>query len=319
MEQPSQQVPVKSQDQSAALAEVSRAIELNPSVPGVDVASRLSSCKRIWHLEGGSRLDGGFRSDVFGCTTAAGAEVVVKLADTQEQARTEAAALAMWEHTGATVRLIDADFEHSALILERVRPATHLPGGNDPAAIEVAADLLTRLHRARTAAFPFPALEETYGHLEDQARDNAAYERRTRNAPARGEAGLRRLGAARAAAMRLCATARQTVVLHGDFLDKNLLRNGAHYVAIDPIPRVGDPCTDVGFFAAGHRPATRILKRADAIAEQMSLDRHRAQRWAAVWTVLQTCHAWRDDQSDLETCLASSEFEQLLRVGEGGK
>jgi hypothetical protein len=49
----------------------------------------------------------------------------------------------------------------------------------------------------------------------------------------------------------------------------------------------------------------------------MSLDRHRAQRWAAVWTVLQTCHAWREDQSDLETRLASSEFDQLLRVGEG--
>jgi streptomycin 6-kinase len=200
-------------------------------MPGVDVASRLRACKRTWHLEGGSRLDGGFRSDVFGCTTAAGAEVVVKLTVTQEQARAEAAALAMWEHTRATVRIIDVD-----------------------------------------------------------------------------------LGAARAAAMRLCATARQTVVLHGDFLDKNLLRNGARYVAIDPIPRVGDPCADVGFFAAGHWPATGILPRADAIAEQMGLDRHRAQRWAAVWTVLQTCHAWREDQSDLEACVASSEFEQLLRA-----
>jgi streptomycin 6-kinase len=217
------------------------------------------------------------------------------------------------------VRLIDADFEHSALVLERVWPATHLPGGDEPVAIEVAADLLTRLHRARAAGFPFPALAETYVDLEDQARDSAAYEQRTRNARTRGEAGLRRLGAARAAAMRLCATARPTVVLHGDFLDKNLLRNAARYVAIDPIPRVGDPCADVGFFAAGHRPAAGILQRADAIAGRMGLDRHRARRWAAVWTVLQTCHAWREDQSDLETCLASSEFEQLLRGGEGGE
>jgi streptomycin 6-kinase len=181
-------------------------------------------------------------------------------------------------------------------------------------AIGVAADLLTRLHRARAGTFPFPALEETYVRLEDRARDDAAYEQRTRGDPDRGEAGLQCLGAARAAAMRLCATSRRTVVLHGDFLDKNLLRNGARYVAIDPIPRVGDPCADVGFFAAGHRPATAILQRADAIAAQMGLDRHRAQRWAAVWTVLQTCHAWREDQSDLEDCLASSEFEQLLRA-----
>jgi hypothetical protein len=32
-------------------------------MPGVDVASRLRACKRTWHLEGGRRLDGGFRSD----------------------------------------------------------------------------------------------------------------------------------------------------------------------------------------------------------------------------------------------------------------
>jgi streptomycin 6-kinase len=284
----------------------------------MDVASRLGACKRIWHLEGGSRLDGGFRSEVFGCTTAAGAEVVVKLTVSQDQARAEAAALAMWEHTGAVVRLLDADFEHSALILERARPGTPLPGGDDRFAVEVAADLLTRLHRARAATFPFPALEETYVHLEDQARENAAYEQRTRHAPARGEAGLQRLAAARAAAMRLCATAGRTVVLHGDFLDKNILRNGARYVAIDPIPRVADPCADIGFFAAGHRPATGILHRADAIAGQMGLDRQRARQWAAVWTVHQTCHAWRDDQSELEICLASSEFEQLLRVGDVG-
>jgi hypothetical protein len=61
-------------------------------------------------------------------------------------------------------------------------PATHLPGGDDPVAIEVAADLLIRLHRARATSFPFPALEETHVHLEDQARDNAAYERRARHA-----------------------------------------------------------------------------------------------------------------------------------------
>jgi streptomycin 6-kinase len=284
---------------------------------GVDVASRLGVCKRRWHLDGGSRLDGGFRSDVFGCTTAAGAEVVVKLTVTREQARAEAAALAMWEHTGATVLLIDADFEHGALMLERVRPATPLPAGDDRVAIDVVADLLTRLHRARAATFPFPALDETYGQMEDQARDNAAYEQRSRDAPTRGEAGLHRLSAARTAAMRLCGTARRTVVLHGDFLDKNLLWNGARYVAIDPIPLIGEPCADVGFFAAGHRPATGILQRADAIAEQMGLDRQRAQRWAVVWTVHQTCHAWREDQSDLETTLASSEFDQLLRVGEG--
>ena len=190
----------------------------------------------------------------------------MKLTVTQEQARAEAAALAMWEHTSAAVRLLDADFDTALWSWSGSGPRP-ICRGDDPVAVEVAADLLTRLHQASAAAFPFPALEETYGHLEDQARENAAYEQRTRHAPARGEAGVQRLDTARAAAMRLCPTAGRTVVLHGDFLDKNLL--------------------------------------------------HRARRWAAVWAVLQTCHAWREDQSDLETCLASSEFEHLRHAGEG--
>jgi hypothetical protein len=62
-----------------------------------------------------------------------------------------------------------------------------------------------------------------------------------------------------------------------------------------------------------HPPATTILERADAIAAQMGVSRQRAQRWAAIWTVLETCSAWREDQSDLEACLSSYEFEHLIR------
>ena len=67
---------------------------------------------------------------------------------------------------------------------------------------------------------------------------------------------------ARAAAMNLCATAARTVLRHGDFVDKNLLRSGAGYVAIDPILRIGDPCSE----PACHPPATTILQRAGAVA-----------------------------------------------------
>jgi len=88
----------------------------------------------------------------------------------------------MWEHTAAAVRLIDADFEYSALMLERARPGSQLPDGDDRVAIEVAGDLLSRLHRARAAAFPFPALDKTYDQMDGQARDNAAYEQRRRDA-----------------------------------------------------------------------------------------------------------------------------------------
>jgi len=83
----------------------------------VDIASRLGACKRRWDLADGGRLGGGFRSAVFACSAPGGEQVVVKLTPTPEEARLEAAALASWAHTGAAVRLIDADISHGALLL----------------------------------------------------------------------------------------------------------------------------------------------------------------------------------------------------------
>jgi len=61
---------------------------------------------------------------VFACS-ADGGQVLVKLTPTPEEARLEAAALASWAHTGAALRLIDADI--SANILDPGR-ADHLGG-----------------------------------------------------------------------------------------------------------------------------------------------------------------------------------------------
>jgi streptomycin 6-kinase len=122
----------------------------------VDSASRLGPCKRRWDLQGGSRLGGGFRCEVFACSAAGGEQAVVKLTSTPEEARLEAAALTAWAHTGAAERLIDADISYGALLLERIWPGTPLPGGDDPASVAVAARLL-----AVHPELPFPALEHS--------------------------------------------------------------------------------------------------------------------------------------------------------------
>jgi streptomycin 6-kinase len=278
----------------------------------VDLPARIGACVARWQLRDVSRLSGGFRSEVFGCTRVGGDEVVVKLTVTVEEAAAEEAALRAWAGTGVAVQLIDVDLEFGALLMARIRPATHLPADRDAEAIEVAADLLGRLHALRAGNFAFPGLEQVYARMERRSRDDAAYEQRVSGDPTIGVAGLQHLDAARAAVVKLCASARQTVLLHGDFLAKNLLWNGARYLAIDPIPGLGDPCSDVGFFAAGYPPATTILPRAASMAARMGLDQHRARKWAAIWTVLQTCQAWRADQPDLDACLSSDVFERLL-------
>ncbi|HEY7199976.1 MAG TPA: aminoglycoside phosphotransferase family protein, partial [Candidatus Dormibacteraeota bacterium] len=210
---------------------------------------------------------------------------------------------------GAAVRLLDADVARAALLLERISPGTPLPGGDDAIAVAVAAGLLSRLHAAPRPAFPFPSLAGAYPLHERRARADAAHERRTRGAV---PAGLPLLPRARAAAMRLCASSARDVLLHGDFLDKNLLWDGARYVAIDPMPRVGDPCADIGFFAAAHPPAAAMLERAGALAERLGEDRARAARWTAVWAAGEACETWRADSSQLAAAVTSAAVERLL-------
>jgi len=77
---------------------------------------------------------------------------------------------------------------------------------------------------------------------------------------------------------------------------------------------VGDPCSDIGFFAAGYGSATNVLERAKTIAKRNGEDLLRAQQWAVVWAILQAAQAWRDDQAELEQLVASEKTQQLLRA-----
>lgn len=277
----------------------------------METAARLRVCERRWGVQILSVLDGGHRSAVF-AGRAAGRDVVVKLTVTRGEAIDEAVALHAWRHTGAAVELLDVDTDLRALLLRRVSPGTPLARDHlVPAA--TAADLLNRLHSCPNESHRFRSLTEVYPELERVALDDIDFERRTRSEPTRGEAGLRCIEAARSSMRRLCASTTRTTLLHGDFLLKNLLLDTTGYIAIDPKPRTGDPCADIGFFASDHASAT-ILARSTEIAECLGADAERARRWAAVWTVLQTVSAWRDDQRELERLVASDEVARLLRA-----
>jgi streptomycin 6-kinase len=281
-------------------------------VSNASPATRLNSCLEHWQLSLVDRLAGGFRSDVFLCRAADGAQVVLKLPPTDE-AEAEMAALTRWAPTQAAVRVIDLDHAWHALLLERLVPGQPLPkAGHDGNPTLVAAELLLRLHQAEPRPFAFPTVPDLYPKREAQARADAEHERRILQDPERAEAGLSRLPVASTAANALSESSRQRVLLHGDFCTKNILQDGDRYVVIDPIPMLGDPCSDVGHFAAD-QPAEVILETAAATASHIGLDEHRSLRWAAIWAVVQTSQAWREDQAKLECLVGSSEVDELLR------
>lgn len=262
--------------------------------------NRLDRCRKLWRLEIGAHIPS-FLSQVFTCTDAAGNDLILKLAPPLVPAAAEAAALGAWNGRHA-VRLRGWDEKAGALLLDRLVPATPLPPGHDEDATPIAAAILAALHAAPISAHhPIPSQAEAFDRYLRMTRLNAEPD----------AAGLPLLDTTRPLAARLWATT-PPVLLHGDFIDKNILLGPAGYVAIDPIPLLGDPCSDIGFYAANHPPARHIADRARVLARLLQRDPERAARWAAIYAVGQACETWREDSDELQTWVRSAEAASLL-------
>lgn len=234
----------------------------------------------------------------------AGRDAVLKVVAHKAGAALEAAALRIWNGRGAP-RLLGFAGEYSALLLERVRPGTHLPACADARAIQRVKGTLAGLHACRPQrGHPFLSLVRFLDSYWDWVLADGET----------GTAGLELLDQGRAAAVQLCRSAQETVLLHGDFIDKNLLLGAGGFVAVDPIPRVGDPCSDVGFFAAYHPPARRIAARARAFGRAVGYEAQRCARWAAVWAVGEAAETWRTDSAELQAWMRSPEARSLLEA-----
>lgn len=281
---------------------------------------RLQCAADHWGLEIGELMTGGSRSAVFAARDVEGRDVVLKLPPARDDglgaASAEAAVLASWAGTGAAITLLDCTKD--ALLLERARPGDGWPWRSEAAAVElmvdVAAELLNRLWSAPMTAHRLPTLTENYPEHERVAREDAALEQRERGEPDRGLPGLLRLPDARSAADHLGDTTLEPGLLHGDFITKNLVRHAgspAGWVVLDPLPVIGDPCAEVGAFAA-YQPAELILPVAESLARRAGVDAGRSLQWTAVWTVHQAAQAWRMDQTELEALVASATVRDLL-------
>jgi streptomycin 6-kinase len=198
------------------------------------------------------------------------------------------------------------DAVSGALLLEQIVPGTHVPQSDPEEGARVAVEVLAGLHGAGVdPAWQFPNLANWFDGLIGFG--TPGHERYEPDA-----IGWRYLDVARSAGGGLCWEHGSRVLLHGDFLNKNLLRGPAGYVAVDPRPMLGDPCSDVGFFAASYRPATHVVLVARRVAAGLGYDSARAVRWAAVWAVNEARETWRPDYDALASWVASRECADLL-------
>jgi streptomycin 6-kinase len=267
----------------------------------------IAACAGRWGLTVGEPLAGGLVGHVFACTTRDGDAAVLKLnppssdrfAGTPAQ---EAAALRAWNGRGA-VELLAFAPDRRALLTRRALPGTPLPPGEEREALIAVADVLSRLFDATIPAVDFaPLVDAVDRHLA--AKLAVAGDAR--------ELLEALIAEARASARSLAASASRAVLLHGDVMDKNLLRHHDRVVAIDPMPSVGDPHADVGFWAATRPPAAGLVARAAGLARLLGCDDARASRWAAVYAVGAACETWRTDTRELRAWARSPRAAELL-------
>jgi len=258
---------------------------------------------RRWSLKIGERLPGGSFSEVYDCVRGDGMRLVLKLPHADFDPTLEAAALRLWNGEGS-VRVHAFDSVTGALLLDRILPGTSLPSDDHETASKVAAKVMRKLHAVPVPSATFPTFDDAFEAFLGRARRHAD--------PA--AAGLLLLDQARIAARRLAAQASHSSLLHGDLIDKNLLLGTDGYVAIDPAPRIGDPCSDIGVFASFRQPASVIATLARATAMRLGLDPDRAAAWAAVWAIGEACETWRADSDELQRWVQTVAVDTLAKL-----
>lgn len=240
-----------------------------------------------WSLRLGPPIHGGSCSWVAPATLPDGGQAVLKLTWPHREAAGEATGLRTWGGNGA-VRLLAADEQRYALLVERCRPGTELDDAvhlSTEARLTAAAELLNGLWSApppETGLEPLAQVTREWAALVEQrmARLTPGY-----------DPGLVAVGAE--LLRTLPASASREVVVHGDFNPGNVLAAARRpWLAIDPKPMVGDPGYDpwplltqldepFELDAPGPVLARRYALVADAVGE----DPQRLLAWSVARTV----------------------------------
>jgi streptomycin 6-kinase len=218
---------------------------------------------------------------------ADGTSAVLKLGMPHMEGEHELQGLRFW-NGDPTVRLLDADEELGAMLLERCEPGTPLRSLPESEQDLVIADLLRRLWRTPSTPYPFRALSvmtefwtrETLADIEHWPDTGLVHE------------GLRLFRDLPSSAPT------DDVLLATDLHAGNILRSERRpWLVIDPKPFVGDPAYD----ATQHLFNCRERVRSDPhgtigrIAELLGLDRERVRLWMFARAAAEPRADWKDN------------------------
>lgn len=188
----------------------------------------------------------------------------------------ERVALAAWRGRGA-VDLLDAT--GTTLLLERLHPEMSLRSLPEAKSLLEAADTVRKLWIDPPADHPFETVKERTARQAARMREAADADLAT--APL--------VDAALVAREELCATATETLLLHGAFRQgKVLAGDRAPWLAVGPEPLTGERAYDLARLArdrvedlvAAAPGASSTRRRVRRLADSLDMDQDRVRGWA---------------------------------------
>lgn len=186
-----------------------------------------------WSLTLGAPYEGASCSWVAPCTHGDGTTAVLKVGWPHMEARDEIDGLLLWDGD-PTVRVLEADRDLNAMLLERCEPGAPLRERPEEEQDPVVAGLLKRLWRAVPDPHSFRPLSEMIAEWTRESEEKAALW---------PDAGLAREGLR--IYQELLADTPVDVLLATDLHAGNVLRAQREpWLVIDPKPFVGDPAYD---------------------------------------------------------------------------
>ncbi len=273
-----------------------------------ELPALLAECERRWSLEIGAPF-ADLSYNYVAPARRAQAQVVLKLGVPHAGLSSEIAALEAFDGAGA-VRLLEADRERGALLLERLVPGTPLSAlADDDEATAIAARVMRTLWREAPALHAFPTVADWARGLE---RLRARH---------RGTSGpLPEPLVAAAEAVFAASTRRATKLLHGDLHSANILASGAgSWLAIDPKGVLGDPAYEVGAWlcnpagvTAGAGVRDQLARRLVIFSRELSIERESLRRAAFGFAMLSACWSLEDHGGGFESALEVARQLQTL-------
>jgi streptomycin 6-kinase len=226
---------------------------------------------------------------------ADGSRAVLKLGMPHMEGAHEIDGLRFWDGDPA-VRLLEADSDLNAMLLEACEPGTSLRDESEPEQDVVIAGLLRRLWRRPAAPHPFRPLSMMLAHWAEET---------VTSAPRWKDAGLVQAGLR--LFVELTSPSSSDVLLATDLHAGNVLRAQREpWLVIDPKPFVGDPAYD----ASQHlfNCMTRMIAAPRAtithFADLIEMDAERVRLWMFARAAAEPRDIWDEQAIALARALA---------------